>query len=265
LERDYFIMLLPLKLLMTPILIATVTLVGRKWGPGVSGWLMGFPLTSGPVSLILMLQYGKDFAERAAVGTLGGQASVCVFCLTYCLIAPFASWPISAAVSIGAFFLSVLCWNVIVLPLVPTFLVTILIGALILRLIPRRVAAIESVQAPGWDLPARMVAAASFVLLLTTLAQAMGPHLSGLISPFPVFGVVIAAFTHHQQGPAAASQLLRGVVLGSFAFACFFLAVGILLPGVSPVGTYLGATAAAIAVNSLTLRFSRQQEQPAVQ
>jgi hypothetical protein len=255
-------MLLTLKLLMTPLLIAFVTLVGRKWGHGVSGWLMGFPLTSGPVSLLLALQYGKNFAAKAAVGTLGGQASVCVFCLTYCFVAQVANWPVSAAVAIGAFLVSIFVWNIVGLSLLPAFGASILICALILFFFPRRKAELQIAASPGWDIPARMVAAAAFVLFITTAANALGPQLSGLISPFPVFGVVIASFTHYQQGANAAGQLLRGVVMGSFAFSCFFLMVALLLPGVSMGLTYAAAVLAALAVNSIALRFLQKENPP---
>ncbi len=96
-------MILALKLVLTPIMIAAASLAGRRWGPAVSGWLMGFPLTSAPVSVFLALQYGPAFAAQAAVGTLGGQASVCVFCLVYSLAAARWAWPASAALGIGGF------------------------------------------------------------------------------------------------------------------------------------------------------------------
>ena len=51
-----------LKLVVTPLFIAATTLVARRWGPGVGGWLAGFPLTSAPVSVFLALEQGPDFA-----------------------------------------------------------------------------------------------------------------------------------------------------------------------------------------------------------
>ncbi|RPI79530.1 MAG: hypothetical protein EHM45_02595 [Desulfobacteraceae bacterium] len=64
-------MVLVLKLFLTPFLIAAATLTGRRWGPGVSGWLIGFPLTSGPIALILALQQGPDFAAISLFGFAG--------------------------------------------------------------------------------------------------------------------------------------------------------------------------------------------------
>ena len=47
--------MLVIKLLLTPILIGMVSLAGRRWGPAISGWFVGLPLTSGPVMLFLAL------------------------------------------------------------------------------------------------------------------------------------------------------------------------------------------------------------------
>src|SRR5438270_164857 len=84
--------------------------------------------------------------------------------------------------------------------------------------------------APRFDLALRYAATAALVLLLTGLAGALGPRLSGLLATFPVLATVLAAFTHAQAGPAAAAQLLRGFATGLVAFAVFCFAVAELLP-----------------------------------
>jgi hypothetical protein len=255
--------MLTLKLIMTPLLIASVTLVGRRWGAGVSGWLMGFPLISGPVSIFLALQYGRAFAARAAVGTLAGIASVCVFCLVYSLVSRKAGWLVSAVIAIAAFFGATFLWNTASLGLIPTIIIDVVVVGGILLAIPTRQQAPEgAVATPRWDIPARMLVATAFVVGLTTFAANLGAQLSGLLSPFPTFTTVIAVFTHHQQGADTAVQLLRGVVVGTFSFVCFFLVVAVLLPVVPMLWTYLAATAASIGVNSLALRFVRHSAQP---
>ncbi len=40
------------KLVASPLLIWAASLVGRRWGQAVAGWLVGLPLTSGPVARI---------------------------------------------------------------------------------------------------------------------------------------------------------------------------------------------------------------------
>jgi hypothetical protein len=272
----YTSMVLALKLFLTPLMIAAVTLAGRRWGPGVSGWVMGLPLTSGPVSLILAWQYGPVFAAHAATGTLGGQTSVCIFCFSYALAARRLAWLPSGLLAVSAFLVSTFVWNHFALSLLPTFIILLLIIFVLFRLFPDDVAAGPAQhgpapRAPRWDIPARMLIAATFVVLLTTFAATLGPQLSGLLSPFPVFGLVLATFTYRQQGPQAAARLLRGVVLGSLAFGSFFLVAGALLPGAGAaaaasgsaappaaiVPIYLLAAFVALSINGFSLRLAR--------
>src|SRR5690349_7715497 len=72
-----------LKLLLTPLLISLASWGGRRWGPAVGGWLVGLPLTSAPVAVILTAEHGSDFAATAALGILGGVASQAVFAVAY--------------------------------------------------------------------------------------------------------------------------------------------------------------------------------------
>ena len=94
---------------------------------------------------------------------------------------------------------------------------------------------------------------------LTSVADDLGPQLSGLISPFPAFSVLFAAFTHSQQGAQSASNLLRGVIVGSGAYAVFFLCVGLLLKRVGIAPTYLLACAAAVSFSALFYLGTRQR------
>jgi len=254
-------MILAFKLIVTPLFIGSVTLAGRRWGPVVRGLLMGLPLTSGPVSLFLAIQYGGKFAGQAAVGSLVGEASVCVFCLAYSFSARKCSWPVSAFIAISAFLAATFLWNRFTWLLLPAFAVLLLIIWLVARLIPLNPRLPKVANPPSWDLPARMIIAALFVLLLTTFANALGPQLSGLLSPFPVFGVVLACFTHSQQGAQAASNLQHGVVLGSLSFASFFLVVGLCLTRWGMAWTYPTASLAAILVGSLLYFITRSAGQ----
>ena len=63
-----------LKLVLTPTLIGAASLAGRRWGPAVSGWLVGFPFTSAPIALVGLFAFALFFLtlavliERAGVG-----------------------------------------------------------------------------------------------------------------------------------------------------------------------------------------------------
>lgn len=250
-------MILPLKLLMAPVLIAAATLAGRRWGPAVSGWFISFPFISAPISLILAMQNGIDFAAQAAAGTLGGQVCCCMFSAAYLLAAKKLPWWLSAPLAAGAYFGCAAVWNAFPQPLLPAFGLLVTAILLLLALIPRSANPAQRGKAPWWDLPTRMITAVIFVSALTSAAGALGPHLSGLLSSFPVMGIILACFTHAQQGSQAAHALLRGSILGSFAIAAFYLTVGGLLPATGSLLIYLLAAAAAIVANGVTLQFTR--------
>jgi hypothetical protein len=246
--------ILAFKLFFTPILIGLVTLVGRRWGPIVSGLMVGLPLTSGPISFFLAYQYGVGFAAKAATGNMVGLISVSMFCLVYSLAAFRSRWLASASLAIGAFLVTTFIVNIFSWSQIVAAIVLLAVIGLVTRLIPRYPLSQNVFKPPAWDLPARMVIATTFVLLLTTFANVLGPQLSGLLSPFPVFSVVLGAFTHHQQGPKAVTNLLRSIVAGTIAYGCFFLIVGLFLTHLGLAWTYLFATTAAVSVSG-TLYF----------
>lgn len=223
----------------------------------MSGWFAGLPLTSGPVSLIFALQEGPDFARHAALGTIAGLGSVGVYCLTYRVLAPRASWFIAAPLAIVAFFAATASLNSLSLDLLPTFLAVSAFLVLLLRWMPASTLSFENVEPPKWDLPARMLAAVAFILLITSVSNLLGPQLSGLLSPFPIFTTILTVFAHRHQGGLAAIQFLRGLVLGLLAFGSFFLVVGALVTSTPLALTYALATTLAVGVNAASLRFAR--------
>ena len=80
---------------------------------------------------------------------------------------------------------------------------------------------------PWWDLPARAAATAALVLLVTGLADVLGPVWTGALTPFPIALSVVCAFAAAQDGHDGLVALLRGVVPGlhGFALFCFTVAV----------------------------------------
>jgi hypothetical protein len=79
------------------------------------------------------------------------------------------------------------------------------------------------------ELGLRMAAAASLVLSLTGLAQALGPAWSGLLTPFPVASSVMVAAAHLSDGPQGLPKLLRGFLQGMFGFVAFLVVLAFTL------------------------------------
>jgi hypothetical protein len=114
-----------------------------------------------------------------------------------------------------------------------------------------------SATPPRWDLPARMLAATGVVFAVTAAAPVIGAQLAGLLSPLPVFGIVLAVFSHRAHGPAAAVGVLDGLVIGLLAPAVFFLAVALALPTLGLVAFAVATVAALIAQASTMLALPR--------
>lgn len=250
--------LLLIKLILTPVFIGLVTLAGRRWGVGASGVLTGLPLTSGPVSIFLSIQYGTDFAARAAVGNMVGLISVSLFCVAYVFTSRYARWSICVMAGSMTFLAATVLWNAVDWTLLGATVVTLLSIFIATRLIVRVKAIPIFVSPPVWDLPLRMVIATAFVLVITTFAELLGPQLSGLLAPFPVFTIVLAAFTHQQAGIPNATKLLRNIVLGTLASAAFFVATSSAMSALGAVPTYLIAWTAALTVSFVVYVLSQR-------
>ncbi len=220
-----------LKILVTPALIGTASLAGRRWGHSISGWLVALPLTTGPITLFLGLSHGPAFAASAAAGTLAGGISQAAFVIVYAQLAWHWKWPATLAAAILAFAILTALLQQFTFPLIPLCASVFLVFALVLRSLPRQMDPREMTESlpPRWDIPLRMTIATVFVVLITALASAFGARLTGLLAPFPLFTATLAAFAHHQYGPAAAMKVLRGLLMGLFSYASFFFVLAILL------------------------------------
>ena len=215
-----------LKIILTPSLIGIASLAGRRWGPSVSGWLVGLPLTSGPVTFFIALSFGATFARSTAMGTLLGTASQAFVCLAYAWLSKRWSWPLSLAASIAVFAVSTWLLKGLHLPLTQLYILILVLLSVILLLLPKEQATQQQqVPLPRWDLPARMVLVTFYVVALTALAPLIGPQLTGLLSPFPLYGLVLATFGQHFGGAQAAIHVMRGLVAGLFSFATFFYVI----------------------------------------
>jgi len=244
---------LALKLILTPLLVGGATLAGRRWGPGVSGWLVALPYTAGPIIFFLALSQGLAFASATAVGVLAGVFSTVAFCLTYSWLSRRLAMPGSLAASVGMFALAVLLLRPVPLsrsgPLVYLAIIGVLLVAL--RLMPPPVAVVQTAaRPPQWEIPARMLVATSYVLLLTAGAPLLGPQLTGLMTPFPLFGGTLAVFAHEFQGPQAAVSVLRGLLHGLFAFASFFVVLSALLERVGLAAAFGAAITVALLIQA---------------
>lgn len=218
-----------LKLLLVPVLIWLVTLAGRRWGPGVAGWLSAFPIVAGPILFALTLEQGAAFAAHAASGTLLAVLAILVFSLAY-------AWAALRFGVAGSMALALLAWGAAVaglqalrLPLGAAF---VLVWCALLaagRLFPRVPVAAAPGSARRGDLLWRMLAGAVLVFAVTTGAAQLGARLSGFFAMFPLMSTVLVGFAHAGLGRGNAVALLRGMVAGYFGFSVFCVVLALQL------------------------------------
>jgi hypothetical protein len=257
--------LLAAKIFLAPLCVVGVSLAGRRWGVAVAGVLGGLPVVAGPILLVETMLHGRDFGADAAAGTLLGLAALSAFVVVYGRVARVVG-PIPSVLCGWAAFLA----GVAVLePLQPppelSLVLVAACFALGLRLLPSLPPPPVAAVPPGWDLPARALAALGLVLALTTASGALGPHLSGLLAPFPIITSVLAFFTHAHGGVAQVGVLLRNFLFGFYGFAAFCFVLAIALPAMAIAPAFALATATALAVQAtiFLLLWPRLQPAPA--
>lgn len=245
--------LLAAKILLAPLCVVAVSLAGRRWGMAVAGVLGGLPVVAGPILLVVTLLHGDGFGADAAAGTLLGLAALTAFVVVYGWFAATAGPIQSVLCGWTAFLLGVSVLSLIQPPPALSLILAAASFALGLRLLPPAPWSPPATTAlPSWDLPARALAALGLVLALTAVSGALGPHLSGLLAPFPIITSVLAVFTLTHDGFSQVSILLRNFLLGFYGFAAFCFVLAIALPALATATAFGLATVAALAVQATT-------------
>jgi hypothetical protein len=244
--------LLAAKILLAPLCVVAVSLAGRRWGVAVAGMLGGLPIVAGPILLVETLLHGRAFGADAAAGALLGLAALTAFVVVYGRVATAARPVPSVLCGWTAFLLGIAVLSLVEPPPALSLVLVAACFALGLRLLPPAPSPPPAAAPPWWDLPARALAALGLVLALTAVSGALGPHLSGLLAPFPIVTSVLAVFTHAHGGVAQVGVLLRNFLFGFYGFASFCFTLAVALPALTTTAAFGLATAAALTVQATT-------------
>ena len=246
--------MIALKLLLVPAFLLLVSLAGKRWGPSVAGWLAGLPIVAGPILFFLAVEYGEVFASNASSAALSAVLSSVAFSTAYAHAAQRLRWSSSLMLAllawcIAAFFLSQLPSNIWLSLIIA--LVTLITAP---RLFPSIQAQLNNHIVTFPELYCRMLAGAALTIAVTVTADKTGHNWSGLLSVFPILGIVLAVFSHHTQGPAFVSVLLRSMVTGLYSFTAFCFALSFGLPHFGIVIAFSIAVFMAVVVQISTKR-----------
>ena len=243
------------KLLLTPVFIGGMSLVARRWGPAVAGFLVALPLTSGPVVVFVALEHGIPFGEEVGVAVLTGGFGLCAYAVAYALASATVGALASCTLATLAFVAGGVAVAVLDLTALPVVVAGVAIAmALAIRFVPAAPDVGPGRRPPSWDLTARVIVGTVLVVGLTTLAPALGARLSGLAATYPVYVSTLTVFAHREAGPGAAVALLRGLVLGLYGWLGFFTIVLTTMPRIGILPAAACAVAGALAIQAVSLR-----------
>jgi len=246
------------KIVLAPVMIALVSLAGRKWGAAFSGWLLGIPFSSGPILFFLALEQGPQFAASTAIGSLLGIIGWGAFTVVYARCCFKLPWWWSTLIGWAAYFAVAAA----ILPLhsgeIASFVLVCVALAVILLGFPHVSPPPERGTYGKYDLVLRMVTASIMVVTLTGFARLLGPMRSGILSAFPAYTTILAVFSHRQH-VAAAANTMKGVAIGLYTAATFFLILSPALLRMNLAAAFALATLGALAVQFASLIYVRRR------
>ncbi|OHX12409.1 hypothetical protein [Chromobacterium sphagni] len=251
--------MLLLKLLLVPTLIWLISAAAKKWGPAVAGALAGFPVITGSILLILALEHGPAFAQRAALAAALGTSTNIAFGIAYSWAALRWRWPACLALGLAGYAAAVGLSQLAGLSPGQGALLGLAFLPAAGYLFPKPPPPDPGAVLREAGMAPRMLAGAALVLLITSVSASLGPALSGLLAVFPVLGSVLAVFSQQSAGSAATVRLLRGMVQGFYAFVAFCLSLAWALPGMALAPAFLFALLLAALVQAAVLWRSRHR------
>ncbi len=242
-----------LKLTVTPLLVAGMSLAARRFGPAFGGLIMGLPWMTGPVLFFLGLERGDAYLAETARGALLAIPPIAIYSIVYAMVSRWSGWPLSLLLAALSFAMS--GWLISSLPGSATEVAGLGIVSLFVAhwLIAKPPALKGVFRLPWWDIPARMLATAVLVGFIILAADYLGPTRSGIASTYPVILTVVVTFTHKRWGRDAATAMIRGVMLSLIGFVGFFWVVSSFVGQFGLVPAYLMAAAAGLSFSALLL------------
>lgn len=252
--------MLALKLTLVPLFLLIVSMSGKWWGPSIAGWLAGLPVVAGPILYLLVLEHGPAFGAHAATLSLSAILASEAFNFAYAWTCRSRSWPLSLSAAFSAWLMTACCLSLV--PNSTLWATTIALAAVCFgqAFLPRSSAVAAGSPLTRSDLIGRMAAGALLTVLVTSLSGWAGATWSGLLAVFPLLGSILSISSHRAHGSAFVISLMRGMVLGRFSFAAFFLLLSFALQYQQPSVAFAEATALSLLVQWCTKRLATKRQ-----
>ena len=254
--------LIILKIIAVPLLLWLVSILVQRWGTFLGAVVAGLPIVSGPVSFIITMEQGVEFASGMAYNTLPGICACIFFGVTYSWMACRLRWQLAMPCTLALYFCiaALLCRAPHSLPL---FSVLALAAPLLgLRVLPRP----TPHHRKGWKAPTahkgppwlQMLVGMIAMIGETEGAAWLGPQWSGMLVFFPVISGVVGLFAHIENGSEAVIRVFRGTFTGFTGATAFALTVAWCVTALPVWLTYSLATASALLSSALVAHFVKR-------
>ena len=254
--------MLALKLALVPGFLAALTMAGRVWGPSVAGWLAGLPVVAGPIVLLLALERGTAFAAQASAASIAAIAASEAFNFAYAWTCRFARWPVALGAGLVAWALVAVLLTHLPVSLAWSLAAACVAVAVSQAGLPRVEGTVRAARVGVIDLALRMLAGALLTLAVTTLSASMGAAWSGMLSVFPLLGIVLAVSAQRAHGASFVALLMRGMVIGRASFAAFFSVVALTLPTLGVLPAFACGAVLSVLVQGATKRLVAMSRKP---
>lgn len=247
--------LLVAKLVATPLLIALVYAIERRYGHAVAGLVFGFPLTSALATAFLAAEQGAAFAAASVPGMMAGITTLGAFLLAFGhAAARWPRWPVALACAFGAYIPAALALGQLRLGFAVSTMVAVAVLALAIAAMPRRPETGRPRPHGRWELPLRAAIGTVLVAALTEAARELGPTGTGLLLLFPAVTSTLASFVLARAGATVVVTMLRSMAWGCFSFVAFFVVVGQAFGAMPTALAFVLAGLAAVGASGVTWR-----------
>ncbi|MCQ2444704.1 MAG: hypothetical protein MJ061_04345 [Mailhella sp.] len=272
------------KVLAVPVLLFLCDRAERRWGMAVASVIVGLPFVSGPASLIVTLEQGREFGIAMAYGALPGIPACIFHGVAYAWLARRMDWKMALPLSLAAYvlFAMLMCRFPHSLPLATAAAFAAPVAGMVLvgrmfRGMSEADTGVGSGERSGKGadsvmkdeaehtgdrrgrsargsrlLRLRMLAGAAVMLAETSAAAFVGPAWTGIVIFFPVMSGIVGIFTHIESGDAALGSFYRGCFAGLSGAVAFAAAVAWCLPHFSAAAAYSAALASSLASSLAT-------------
>lgn len=221
------------KICITMLAVLGLSFVAEKISVRLAGLLSGYPIGTAIILHFYGLEYGAQFAAKAAIFNLCGLLASQCFAYTYYRASEkTTSLVVTSVLGVTGYLLPAF----IISKTNPTRVLALVIAILATTLfciLLRDNSVKQVVTSRSWSarlVAGRLIFTATLVLIVTEFADIVGPGWAGLFSAFPVALYPLVFLLHREYGPETARAILGNFPYGLWSVIAYSLTVSVVYP-----------------------------------